>query len=77
MNLPPGTGFEEIATLTPDPDKSWDSDPEAFKEHVRADVCRVGGDLVVTEINAKGFFARGTVLRKVAKAPVTPAAPSS
>jgi len=27
-------------------------------------VCRVGGDVVVTEINGNGRYVRGTVLRK-------------
>ncbi len=63
VNLAPTTtGFEEIATLTPKPSlEAWT--PEDFKKAVQADVCRLGGDLVVTEINGQGAYVRGTVLR--------------
>jgi hypothetical protein len=73
VNLPPGPGFQEIGTLNPDGD-GLDIFPDKFKEHVRTDVCRVGGDLVVTEVNGKGQYVRGTVLRKIADATPTPAA---
>jgi hypothetical protein len=69
VNLPPGQEFEEIATLTSE--DGFDTDPAKFKERVRADVCRVGGDVVFTEINAKGWYVRGTVLRRVAGAPAS------
>jgi len=70
VNLAPTTtGYEEIATLTPKPyEEAWT--PEDFKKAVHGDVCRLGGDLVVTEINGQGAYVRGTVLR------ATPAAAS-
>jgi len=73
-NLPPGgDGYEEIATLTPS--KGRAVTPDSFKSTVRADVCKVGGDVVVTEINGRGEYVRGTVLRKrVAPAAAEPAA---
>jgi hypothetical protein len=40
-------------------------DPTEFKNAVRADVCRVGGDVVLIETNGFGNYVRGTVLRKV------------
>jgi hypothetical protein len=58
-------GYEEIATLMVD----WESgtaavDPDDFKRRVQGDVCRIGGEVVVTEINGAGAYVRGTVLRK-------------
>lgn len=60
-SMPQGN-YEEIATVR-SAGKGCD-DPEEFREAVRADVCKVGGDLVVTEVNGYGDFVRGTVLRK-------------
>ncbi len=67
INLAPGAGFEEIATLTPSGDVPART-PDQFKAVVRADVCRVGGDVVVTEVNGLGEYVRGTVLRAQAAA---------
>ena len=62
--LPPsGDGYEEIATLTPRTSSYTAADPDWFKKVVREDVCRVGGDMVVTEVNGHGSYVRGTVLR--------------
>jgi len=67
LNLPPtGEDYEEVATLTPSGARS--TSPETFKHAVHEDVCRVGGDAVVTEINGQGWYVRGTVLRKRAPA---------
>jgi hypothetical protein len=35
----------------------------AFKEAVGPDVCDLGGDAVLAEVNGKGGYVRGTVLR--------------
>lgn len=71
INLPPGGNeYEEVATLTPTRDKA--RTPESFKKAVHEDVCRVAGDLVVTEINGNGEYVRGTVLRKRAPAAAAP-----
>ncbi len=70
LNLPPGGGeYEEIATLTPARGRA--TTPEEFKEAVKDDVCHVGGDVVLAEINGQGWYVRGTVLRK--RAPTAPA----
>jgi hypothetical protein len=61
VNLPPKGDFEEIATLTAETRPVVD--PVQFKTAVAADVCRVGGDVVVTEVNGYGQYVRGTVLR--------------
>jgi len=60
--MPPATGYEELATLRLG--FSMSTDPDYFKQAVRSDVCRVGGDLVVTELNGQGGFVRGVVLRR-------------
>jgi len=72
VNLAPTSGgFEEIATLTPKPSlQAWT--PESFKTAVHDDVCRLGGDMVVTEINGQGAYVRGTVLRASTAAAATP-----
>jgi hypothetical protein len=65
VNTIPDGKYDEIATLSID----WETgtaamDPDDFKLRVRPDVCRVGGDVVITEINGYGAYVRGTVLRK-------------
>jgi hypothetical protein len=62
--LPQGGDFEEIATLTQREGKALALNPTEFKAAVQADVCRLGGDLVVTEVSGWGGYVRGTVLRK-------------
>jgi hypothetical protein len=62
VNLPPASGYEEIATLTPKGDVAYN--PVDFKRLVQPLVCSVGGDLVVTEVNGLAYV-RGTVMRKV------------
>jgi hypothetical protein len=39
-------------------------DPVEFKEAVRADVCRMGGDVVVTQVDAQGTIVRAAVLQR-------------
>jgi hypothetical protein len=67
VNLPPAGDYEEIATLTP-PYSYGDITAEAFKANVHDEVCRIGGDVVVTEVNGQGIYVRGTVLRARAAA---------
>lgn len=63
VGVPPASGYEEIATLSQSGGATT-SDPSTFKEKIRADVCRVGGDLVVYRINGLGDFLGGSVMRK-------------
>jgi hypothetical protein len=72
---PPGCAFKVVAALPSGPyeevgilsqSSGWASDPEAFKQAVEADVCAVGGDVVVTEINGYGYYMRGVILRRTA-----------
>ena len=53
--------YDEIAVLDCDANKAGDIG--AFKESVRAQVCGVGGDAVIAEVNGYGSYVRGTVLR--------------
>jgi len=64
INLPPSGDFEEIGTLTHNDGEYGDQTPYEFKVSIRADVCRAGGDLVVTEVNGHGLYVRGTVLKQ-------------
>ncbi len=63
-SMPQGN-FEEVATVRST--GKGCSDPQEFRMAVREDVCRVGGDVVVTEANGYGNFVRGIVLKKVAQ----------
>ena len=53
--------YDEIAILDCDANKA--GDVGAFKESVRAQVCGIGGDAVIAEVNGGGSYVRGTVLR--------------
>jgi hypothetical protein len=65
VNLTPSGPYEEIATLSSE--QSWVRayNPVDFEARVRDQVCSIGGDIVVTEINGNGAYVRGTVLRAV------------
>jgi hypothetical protein len=60
----PAGKYEEIATLTCAAEESIGS-PSRFQKKVQADVCKVGGDVVVTEINGRGGIIRGVVFRRL------------
>jgi len=57
---PSGT-FEEIGTVSV---TSATSSPDKFQSAIKDDVCRLGGDVVVTEVNGLGQIVRGVVLRR-------------
>ena len=65
--LPQGGDLEEIATLTRADGSSLTNEPTTFKTAVQVDVCRLGGDVVITEVNGQGYYVRGTVLRKTSR----------
>jgi hypothetical protein len=58
---PPG-GYEEVAKLG---HTGVTSEAAEFKQAIQADVCRVGGDVVVARLNDFGDYLGGTVLRRV------------
>lgn len=76
VNLPPHGDYEEIAALTPD-GRRCAMNPNDFKSAVRDNVCRVGGDVVITEVNGFGCYVRGTVLRERSPAGGTMPNPTS
>lgn len=52
--------YEEVAIL----DSTVTAEnAAAFKQAVGPDVCELGGDAVLAEVNGKGGYVRGTVLR--------------
>jgi hypothetical protein len=52
--------YDEIAILDA---KMWAEDAASFKQTVAAQVCEIGGDAVIAEVNGNGRYVRGTVLR--------------
>jgi len=53
--------YKEVAIL--DAQALMAHDATEFKDAIRKDVCALGGDAVYAEINGRGFYARGTVVR--------------
>ena len=76
----PGPEYLELAQITIEGDRSFGAgtyhDPQEFANKVRDDVCAVGGDTLVTEVNGFGVIARGIVLRRVASPAAAAAAPA-
>jgi hypothetical protein len=62
VNLPPQKDFEEIGMVTHIAGNR-ESNPKIFKESIRQDVCSVGGEIVLTQVNDLGEFVRGTIVR--------------
>ena len=52
--------YEEVAILDA---KMWAEDAATFKQTVSTQVCELGGDAVIAEVNGNGRYVRGTVLR--------------
>lgn len=53
--------YEEVGIL--DKNMGMASTAADFKEFVRPQVCALGGDAVIAEINGYGYYIRGTVVR--------------
>jgi hypothetical protein len=60
----PGQDFEEIGTLSVDGDPRAFRNPNFFLQEAREQVCRAGGELVVTQVNGFGSIVRGVVFRR-------------
>lgn len=71
----PSRPFVELGVLEPQGSQGKQRTAAAFRDSVAADVCRVGGDAVLTEVNGLGDYVRGTVIkyRDEAAAPPSPA----
>jgi hypothetical protein len=52
--------YQEVGILD---SEVWAEDAASFKTTVQKQVCEVGGDAVVTEVNSNGRYVRGTILR--------------
>ncbi len=63
----PGQEYEEIGTLSVDGEPSAFRDPNAFLREAREQICRAGGELVVTQVNGFGSIVRGVVFRRTAE----------
>jgi hypothetical protein len=69
--------FDKLADLTPVDFGATSTDE--FKFAVRADVCKVGGEIVVGTVNGAGNFIKATVYRRhrtVVPAPADGTAPA-
>ena len=68
VTMRPSGPFEEVGQLTfgsqTDTAYRGTNDPSEFRQAVAADVCALGGTVVVTDINNGGTIIRGAVLRK-------------
>ena len=60
-------GYEEIGLVTRTVTAGGAMQPDTFKKWIADDVCKAGGDLVVTQINGEGYIVRGVVFRKVSQ----------
>lgn len=56
--------YIEIGSLNNSAFSFPDTNPEDWKKTIRKEVCGIGGDLVVSEINGGGQYIRGTVFVK-------------
>jgi hypothetical protein len=71
LTTPPGRPYVELGVL-----ETLMGAPSAstFRASVGAQACRVGGDAVLTEVNGRGVYFRGTVMRYLDRAPDAPLA---
>ena len=61
LTTPAARPYEEIAVL--DSKNYMAHDVAEFKEAIKKDVCEMGGDAVLAQVNGYGYYPRGTVLR--------------
>ncbi len=62
----PGEGYKEVGTLTLKNGINGNvpRDSDTFSRDIGSQVCQVGGDLVVAELNGRGDIVRGVVFRR-------------
>jgi|SRR5579862_2988551 len=61
LAIPPAGNWDEVGILSTQRETD---DPAKFKTTVQSDVCKIGGEAVVTQVSADGTYVRGVVLRK-------------
>jgi hypothetical protein len=57
----PDRPYDELGIVEPAVKRA--SSVVEFRDRIRADVCRAGGDAVLSEIGGSGLYERGTVIR--------------
>ncbi len=67
LQLRPSRPFEELAVI--EDDEHYADSAELFKSLVADQVCNAGGDAVVAEPNADGYYPRGVIIRYTTPAP--------
>jgi len=75
LTTAPPVGYREIGTvdITPGPFASGFRDLDDFKEDIRKDVCRLGGDAAVAHADVASFYTKASVMKRFATQPPPPA----
>jgi hypothetical protein len=79
LTATPFTGFKEIGTIDVTPGGygiDVFTDLSAFKDHIRPQVCQLGGDAAIASANGYGMYIKATVLKRAAGAAPASVAPS-
>jgi len=63
VGVVPTGDFQEVGMVAHDFGLTA-KDPAEFKKMIQAEVCRVGGDVVVAGVNGTGDYMTGSVLRR-------------
>ncbi|WP_394831399.1 hypothetical protein LVJ94_33295 [Pendulispora rubella] len=82
LTASPASGYEEIGSVDMSlnplcPECSWPQSLADFREAVRPEVCKAGGDMVLAVSNGLGYYIKGTILRRVETPPAQAAAVST
>jgi len=63
LSTRPDRPYDEIGVLDARHASNASTDAGSFRDSIREDVCRAGGDAVLAEVNGQGHYVRGIVLR--------------
>lgn len=64
----PDASYEEVGVINLSTDyygHNGASDLKEFKKLIQNEVCRSGGEMVVPEINGKGYYLKASVFKKI------------
>jgi hypothetical protein len=73
----PLVGYREIGTVDVTPGGygiNQFTSLSDFKDHIRENVCQLGGDAAIASANGLGWYIKASVLKRVASAPTAPVA---